>query len=100
MTDIPYNGDSHKILGLAYVKYVLSKSGLILKTVAIFVQKSELNLATRWLFISIIQYTNVIVGLELLTTRTNMTTVFCVQRNKIKSGLKLRLTEKEVATHR
>ena len=38
LTDKPYNGDSHKILGLIYVKYLLPKCGLILKTVATFVQ--------------------------------------------------------------
>ena len=36
---IPYNGDSHKILEIFYAKYVLSKSGLILKTVTTCVQK-------------------------------------------------------------
>ena len=39
MTDIPSNGDSHKIFELVYVKYVLSMSGLISKIVATFVQK-------------------------------------------------------------
>ena len=31
-TDIPYNGDSHKIFELVYFKYDLFESGLILKT--------------------------------------------------------------------
>ena len=39
VTDIHSSGDSHKILELVYVKYVLSMSGLILKPVATFVQK-------------------------------------------------------------
>ena len=34
LTDIPNNGDSHKILALDYVKYLLSRSGLTLNTVA------------------------------------------------------------------
>ena len=58
-----------------------------------------INLATRWLSTSIIQNTNVIVGLTLSTTGTNVTTVFCVHRKKIKSDLKLLLMETEVATH-
>ena len=39
-----------------------------------------LNLVRRWLFTSIIPYTNVNVGLKLLIIGTNVTTVFCVQR--------------------
>ena len=86
LNDTPYNGDSHKILELVYVKYVLSTSGLILKTVATFVQKGGLDLATRWFFTSVIQYTNVIVGLKLLTNGINMTTAFlCAEkRNRIR----------------
>ena len=44
--------------------------------------KSGLNLAKRWLFISVIQNTNVIVGLKLLTIGTNVTTVLCTQGKK------------------
>ena len=40
LTDILYNGDSHKILEMVFVRYVLFKDELILKTVAIFVQKA------------------------------------------------------------
>ena len=61
--------------------------------------KSGLYLATRWLFTSIIQYTNVMFGLKLLTIETNVTTVFCVQRTEMKSGLTLFLMETEVAKH-
>ena len=44
----------------------------------------QVHLAKRWLFTSAVQDTNVIVGLKLLTTGTNVTTVFCAQeRNKI-----------------
>ena len=42
LTYIPYNGDSHKILEMGFVRYVLFKDELILKTVAIFVQKAGL----------------------------------------------------------
>ena len=49
------------------------------KTVATFVQK----VGSVWLkggpFTSIIQGTNVIVGLKLLTTGTNVTSVLCAQ---------------------
>ena len=37
--------------------------------------KSGLNLAKMWLFTSVIQDTNVINGLKLLATGTNVTTV-------------------------
>ena len=44
LADIPYNGDSRKILVLVSVKYVLSKNGLFLKTVPVtFVQERGLN---------------------------------------------------------
>ena len=36
------NGDSHKILEMVFVRYVLFKDELLLKTVAIFVQKAGL----------------------------------------------------------
>ena len=42
LTDIPYNSDSHKILEMVYVRYVLSTDELILETVAIFLQKAGL----------------------------------------------------------
>ena len=45
-------------------------------------QESRLNFVTIWLFTSIIQYTNTIVGLKLLTTGANVTTVLRVQRKK------------------
>ena len=38
--------------------------------------------AKRWLFTSAVQDTNVIVGLKLLTTGTNVTTVLCSQGKK------------------
>ena len=44
LTDIPYNGDSHKILEMVFVRYVLFEDELILKTVTIFVQKAGLIL--------------------------------------------------------
>ena len=46
-------------------------------------QKSGLNLAKGWLFTSVIQDTNVIVGLKVLITRKNLTTVLCAQGKKI-----------------
>ena len=42
LIDIPYNGDSNKILETVFVRYVLFKDELILKTVAIFVQNAGL----------------------------------------------------------
>ena len=78
------NAHSYEILGLVYVKYVLSESGPILKTVTTFnCPKSGINLVTRWHFTSIIQYINVIVGLELLIIGTNVTTVFLCTEGKI-----------------
>ena len=43
LTDIPYNGDSNKILETVFVRYVLFKDELILKTAAIFIQKAGLT---------------------------------------------------------
>ena len=60
--------------------------------------KYRLILASRWLLTSIIQYTNVILGLKLLTIWTNVTTVFGVLR-KIILVLKLLLIKTEVETH-
>ena len=48
------NGDSHKILEMVFVRYVLFKDELILKTVTIICPKSRLNLATRQLFTTLI----------------------------------------------
>ena len=47
LIDIPYYSASHEVLELVYVKYVLSKNGLILKTVCHLCPKRELNLATQ-----------------------------------------------------
>ena len=45
--------------------------------------KSGLYLTKRWLFTSAIPDTNVIVGLKLLTTETNVSTVLCARGKKI-----------------
>ena len=45
--------------------------------------KSGLNLAKKWLFTSVIQDTKVIVGLQLVTTGTNVTTVSCAKGKKL-----------------
>ena len=45
--------------------------------------KIGLNLAKRGLFTSVIQDTNVIVGLKLLSTGTNMITMLCAQGKKL-----------------
>ena len=45
--------------------------------------KSGPTLTKRWRFISVIQDTNVIVGLKVLTTGTNVTMVLCAQRKKL-----------------
>ena len=76
LKDIPYNGDSHEISDMVHVKYVLPKGAFMSKTVATFVQNVGL------IFTSIIQDTNVIVGLKLLTTGTKVTTVLCAQGKK------------------
>ena len=55
-------------------------------------------MAKRWLFTSVIQDTNVIVGLKLLTTGTNVTTVLLCTGKEINSGLKLVRMEADVAT--
>ena len=55
-----------KILELVYVKYICSKIDYFENCCHLcpsFVQKAGLILATRWLFTSIIKYTNVIIGL-------------------------------------
>ena len=63
--------------------YVLPKCAFMSKTVATgLCPKRGLNLAKRQLFASVIQGTNIIVGLELLTTGTNVTTVLCAQGKK------------------
>ena len=49
-------------------------------------------------FTSVIQETNVIVGLKLLTTGTNLTTVMYAGK-KIKFGLKLGRMDTGIATH-
>ena len=72
-TDIPYNSDSHKILGLVYVKYFLSKRELILTTVVTFVEKGAKSV-DKVSFPLIIQYTNVICGLKLLLIDTEVAT--------------------------
>ena len=51
LTEIPYNGDSHKTWGWVHVKDVLSK-------------ELGLNLATKWIFTFSIQYTSAIIGLK------------------------------------
>ena len=46
--------------------------------------ESRFNWTKRWLFTSVIQDTNIIVGLTLLTTETNVTTVYVDrERNEI-----------------
>ena len=75
--DIPYNGDFCETLDRVHVKYVLPKVEFMPKTVANFVQK------WAYLFISVVQDTNVTVGLTLLTTRKNVTTVLCAQGKKL-----------------
>ena len=40
-------------------------------------------MAKRWLFTLVIQDTNVIVGLKLLSTGKNMTTMLCAQGKKL-----------------
>ena len=80
-------------------KYVLPKGAFLSKTVATFVQKVGLIWLKCGFFASIIQDTNVVVGLKLLTTTTNVTTVLCTQGNKIKSGFKKVRTKTDVTTH-
>ena len=77
-----YNGDSRENLDKVYVKYVLSKCAFMCKTVATFVQTVGLICLRGGFFTSVIQDTNVIVGLKLLTTGTNVTRVLCAQGKK------------------
>ena len=58
---MPHKGDSSEILDRVHIKYVLPKRAFMSKTVAIFVQNGP-NLAKRWLFTSVIQGTNAVVG--------------------------------------
>ena len=41
LTNIPYNGDLHKILELVYVKYILSYKSTHFETVATFVRNAR-----------------------------------------------------------
>ena len=72
LTDIPYNGDSHKILEMVFVRYVLFKDELILRTAAISVHEAcVIWQQGGFSLIKInysIQYTNVIVDLKSFTT--------------------------------
>ena len=80
--DIPYHGDSRETLDSVHAKDALSKGAFMSKTVATFVKKVGLI----WLkggFSLFIQDTNVIVGLKLLTTGTNMTKVLCEHGKKL-----------------
>ena len=53
-----------------------------------FCPKIGLNLAKMGLFASVIQDTNVVVGLKLLTTVTDVTMVLCKQGKKLNLVLK------------
>ena len=72
LTDIPYYGDSHKILEMVFVRYVLFKDELILRTAVISVHEAGLIWQQGgFSLIKInysIQYTNVIVDLKSFTT--------------------------------
>ena len=82
--DIPYHGDSRETLDSVHAKDALSKGAFMSKTVATFVQKVGLIwLKLKVVFTLFIQDTNVIVGLKLLTTGTNMTKVLCEQGKKL-----------------
>ena len=87
LTDIPYNGHSHKILQLVYVQYVLTFCPKVksFENCCHICPKNGLNLTTGWLFTgnSTVQYTDVIVVLKLSTNGTNVTTMFCMQRKNI-----------------
>ena len=74
LKDKLYSGDPCETLDRAHVKYVLPKGAIMSKPLKPF-SKNGLNLAKRWLFISVVQDTNVTVGLKLLITGTNVTTV-------------------------
>ena len=73
------------------------------KIVSSFVQKAKsgLNLAKGWLFTctSVIQDTGVIVGLKVLITGKNLTTVLCAQGKENKSGSKLVRIKPDVETN-
>ena len=81
LKDIPFNDDFRETLDRAPVKYVLPTGAFMSKIIATFVQKVGLI----WLKVAFhfrCSGTDVIVGLILLTTGTNVTTVFCAQGKK------------------
>ena len=75
LKDIPYNSDFCQTLDMVDVKHVLSS--------CLLCPKSGLNLPKKWLFTSVIQDTNVIVGLKLVTTETNVATMLCAKGKKL-----------------
>ena len=62
LKDVPYKIDSPETLDRAHVKYVLSKSKICVQNRCQLGPKGGLNLAKRWLFISVIQGANGIVN--------------------------------------
>ena len=80
LSNIPHNGDSDKILELVFVKYVLSKGGLILETVATFVQKASLIWRQSGFYCDYSVHKRDS-WLKLSTIGT-ITAVLCVQRKK------------------
>ena len=78
---IPYIGDFPETLDRVHVKYFMPKGAFMFKTA--FVQKVSLISLKGGLFASVTQDTNVIGGLKLLTTQTNVTTMLCAQGEKL-----------------
>ena len=71
-------------LGQGSCKICSAQRCIYVQTATTFVQKVGL-IGLKCGFISVIQDTNIIVGLKLLTTGTNVTAVLCVQGKKLNS---------------
>ena len=87
-----------EILDKVHVRYVLPKGAFMSKTVVTFIQKVGLIWLKGGLLLQLFKDTNVIVGLKLLTTSTNATTVLCAQGKRLNLVQKLIGMETDVAT--
>ena len=83
LKEIHYNGDYRETLDTVHVRYVFPKGAFLSKTVATIVQKVGLIWLKVGFLASVVQDTNVIVGLKLLATGTNMATLLCAQGKKL-----------------
>ena len=77
LKDIPHNGDSRETLVRVHVKYVLSKSAFMSKTVTTFVQKVGLIRLRGGFLLQLFR-----TQMQLLATWKNVTTGLCAQGKK------------------